>query len=123
MSSIFIGKRGLRLKYADLTSLDLASAIDTSTAVLLDTLKCSGIICLFDNSLDQYCVVSVVHPEADPSDPAQRLVMFELPCQRLLNFSLQGAPQLEFDPGTHVYIHRDPTAPPTCGKVRLLYWG
>lgn len=123
MTSIFIGKTGLRLKYHDVTWADLALAVDASSAVLLSHLGAACRVALFDNSLDTCCAILVVHPEADSSDPANRLMLFELSCPRQVNFDMLSAAGMQFDAGTKIFVYRDPLIAPTSGKVRLIHWG
>lgn len=123
MTSIFIGQSGLRLKYHDVTWADLAGAHDEATAVLLTHLGSACRIALFDNSLDTCCAICAVHPDADSSIAANRLMLFELACPRQINFDMLSASGMEFDPGTKLFVYRDPLHVPTSGKVRLIHWG
>jgi len=123
MTSIFVGQKGLRLKYHDLAFSDLAAAVDASTAVLLHTVQADRKLALLDNSMDAFCVILVCHPEADSSVIANRLVLMELACPRQINLDLMGTGNFEVDPGTKIFVFRDPLCSPTCGKVRLISWG
>jgi hypothetical protein len=123
VSSIFIGKSGLRLKYNDLTAHDLQCADAVMSAKLLCTLGGAARIAYIYNSLDQHVIFSVVHPEADVNDPNYRLLLLELDSCQTLNFEMFNGQGMNFDPGTMVFVHRNPCIAPTCGKVRLIHWG
>lgn len=123
MTSIFVGQTGLRLKYHDVTWADLATATDEASAVLLSHLGSACKVALFDNSLNTCCAIVAVHPDADSSVTANRLMLFELSCPRQINFDMFSSSGMEFDPGTKLFVYRDPLVVPTSGKVRLIHWG
>jgi len=120
MSSIFIGEHGLRLKYHDVTWANLAAATDAASSILLAHIGSACRIASFDNSLDTCCAILVVHPNADSSDPNNRMMLFELACPRQYNFDNSF---MQFDPGTKIFVYRDPLTVPSSGKVRLIHFG
>ena len=119
--SLFSGKTGLRIGYKELTAAQLAGATTLATAKLLETLRSAGRLSYIDNSTDKDLWIAFVHPEADPLNTAFRLPAFEIPSDRVLNFS-ELFPGLYFDPGTYVYVY-SPSGAVTSGKVRLINWG
>jgi hypothetical protein len=121
MSSIFVGKSGLRLRFDELSGAQLALANSPATAVLLCT-SASSRIAYFDNSMNVTVAVLAVHPEADESIASNRLLMFKMPAGRFLNFDVQNT--LEIDGGTKLYLYYvGGTAPSATSSFYLSHWG
>ena len=121
MSSIFIGKTGLRLRFSELTGLQLAAASTPATAVMLCA-AASSRVAYFDNSTNVTIAVLVVHPDADPSVPANRLLMFKMPAGRFLNFDAPNT--LEIDAGAKIFLHYvGGSAPLATSSFYLSHWG
>lgn len=121
MSSIFVGKTGLRLRFSELSGTQLASASSPATAVML----CSAIasrIAYFDNSTNVTIAVLVAHPDVDASIPENRLLLFKMPAGRFLNFDSPNT--LEIDAGTKIFLHYvGATAPLATSSFYLSHWG
>ena len=126
MTSIFHGKTSLRYKFDVIvwTELTAGPAIDITTSIMLTHLNAADKISLIHNSMDVDLVISVVHPDADSSVFANRLVLFEIPSCSGMDQEMLGAASMNVDPGTKFFVHVDPCCPlPTKGKLRLYHWG
>jgi len=121
MSSIFIGKTGLRMKFAELSGTQLATANSPATAVMLCSTAGTR-VAYFDNSLSTPVAVLVVHPECDPSVVTNRLLLMKMPAGRFMNLDVQNT--LEFDAGTKIFLYYlGATAPTSTSLFYLSHWG
>jgi hypothetical protein len=124
MSSVFIGKTGLRHRYADMTVANINTTTGASDAVLLETFTQEARLCYFFNSFDIDLALWVVHPDADSTVTANRLKLLEFPANFNLNYDLHAA-NLSFDVGMTLFISKVPgvATNATVGKFRLIYFG
>lgn len=122
MSSIWIGKTGLRLKYSKLSHLELSGANSPTNAVLLTTLMGASRIGYFSNSLNAEIAILACHPENDPAIVGNRLLLFEMDPGQIINFE-SNLSSLSFDAGTYLYVHYIGSIAPTSGKIKLVWWG
>lgn len=123
MSSIFTGKSGLRHTYVKMLAADFAGATTAATAKMLAVIAPAGgaRMAFFDNRLDAEVTVLLVHPDADSTNVASRLLFIEIAPDQVINYDLVASPSLEFDPGTKVFVFC--AAPPTTGKLKFAWWG
>lgn len=121
MSSIFSGKKALRHQFSELTFTNLATAINASTAKLIHKFRHAGHIAYIDNTLDADIAVLLVHPDADSTDPAYRLLWIKMGSDRVMNYGASFTPAMEFDPGTSIFIYT--MTVPTSGSIYLSTWG
>jgi hypothetical protein len=118
--SFFIGQTGLRHQWATLTYSDVASATDAASSVLLARLQRGGRFAYFDNSINVDLALYLVHPDADPAVTANRLFWIEIPATRVINYDFLQQIQVQFDPGTRIYVSKAAGAgSATSGKLRL----
>jgi hypothetical protein len=123
MSSIFIGKSGIRHQFLKLTAAQLATANSAATAAYLGRMSQSVSLNFIDNTLNTDVAVLLVHPEGDSTSAADRLFWIEVPTNRVINYSVDLSPNLKFDPGTKVFIYYLGGAAPTSGDFRMALWG
>ena len=122
MSSIFINKTGLRHQFSVVDYTDIAATTNASDAILVANLRQGIKMNFIDNSTDAPVNLYLVHPDADPTIPANRLYWLTIPGDRVINYSTLGSANLEFDPGTRIYASIYSGAP-TSGILALAMWG
>jgi hypothetical protein len=124
MSSIFTGKSALRHNYKYLLAADLATALNPASAAMLAVVAPTGARMMFlDNRLDKEVTVLLVHPEADSTVTANRLLWIEVAPDQVINYDLVASPGLEIDPGAKVFVYSTSGIAPTAGKIKLAWWG
>jgi len=122
MSSIFVGKTGLRHIYRELDYTKLAGKNTQALSVLLGRIGNAARMNFIDNATDADIYLLLVHPQADASVVTNRLHWVEIGKTRVLNYDVGSSPGIHFDPGTAVYAYI--TSPnPTVGKLRMSVWG
>lgn len=125
--SMFSGKRALRTQFNKITAATIATATDLATSQLLLTFSNWGRLAFLDNTLTDAgenpidVAIYACHPEADPTDDANKILWFELPGLRVINYSVGGAPGISFDPGTRLYVHVV-SGTPAAGALRVAVW-
>lgn len=121
MSSLFIGKSGLRHQFAELTATAINATTGASDALLLATYRQASQLCFLFNGTAMDIAFYLVHPDADPAVTANRLLWYKHPANFNLNYE-QGMNALRFDPGSKLYVAKaDGTG--TTGFVRIVTWG
>lgn len=121
MSSIFSGRKGLRHQFFKRTSAELAGVTNASNAKLLCRFNDAVRLNFIDNTLDKDIVLLLVHPDADSADAANRLFWIEVPSNRVINYDVGKSPNLEFPPGTKMFVY--PLAATSSGAIRVALWG
>jgi hypothetical protein len=133
MSSLFVGKKGLRSQYYSLTEAEVNATTSQDDAKLICILRHQARIFLLDNGLNAEIQILLAHPDADSelldvSLPAgqqksYRLPWVEIPGQKPLNFDISATTGLSLDVGTKVYIRKLGAASTNSQKIRLITWG
>ena len=121
MSSIFSGKTGLRHQFFKRTAAELALATNAANAVLVARFNDGVKLNFIDNTLDKDIVLLLVHPDADSAVATNRLFWIEVPSNRVINYDVAKAPNLEFPPGTKMFVY--PLAAVSSGALRVALWG
>lgn len=128
--SLFTGKKGLKHQYIEcqFDDTEYASATSASNAKELFVMENGPKYKLFiDNQMDTEVVIFVEHPEAvkeddyatDPS--LYRLLFTKVAGNQTVNYSTGESPQIQFDPGTKIWICQGDDAP-TSGKIKFSAW-
>ena len=122
MSSLFVGKTGLRLQYVSASHTDPTSAVDAASAFTLAVIRKESRVSLFLNGTGADLSICFVHPESDPSVTANRLFAFEVPASAAYN--LDGAMGgLTLDVGTQILVFKSGGSTSAGQKLRLTLWG
>ncbi len=120
--SIFMGKSALRHSFKELSSAELIGATNKATAKLWFCLNTAGRMNFMMNDTDAKLVVYLVHPDADSTIEANRLLWIKIPPDRVINYDIVSAPGLEFPPGMKMFVSYEGAAP-TKGTIAVAMWG
>jgi len=120
--SVFAGNagNGLRLRYAEITLAQINLTSTKANAHMLVKFDRECRVILMDNPFDVELGVAFVHPSKDPEVDANRLLAFEMPAARPINFDTTG---LSYDAGMWIYIWKLAGTATSGTKFRLIYWG
>jgi len=122
MASIFASPASLNSVYSETSVAEINAATTLATAKLLYSFRAGPKFNFFSNDLDTEIGILLAHPEIDDvADPTKRLLWLKVPAQRVINFSIMGAPWYEFDGGTKLYVYRVGAAAST-GKFLFTLW-
>jgi hypothetical protein len=123
MSSVFSGVTGLRSRYAEAATADLAGKTSKTTALYIAEMDMGARFLYIDNGLDAVLDFWLVHPGAvDPADPANRLFFLEIGKNRVMNFDFLPSLGMFFDPGSRLYVAVNGSAPTNGDKLRISWW-
>jgi hypothetical protein len=122
MPGLFIGKTGLRSQYEELVAADINLTSGKADALLLVTFRRDSRIAFFDNSLDCDVAIWAVHPEGIAEDLNARMLLMEIPKNRVINFDVASMTALTFDAGTKLFASKV-AGTTAAGKLRLFAWG
>lgn len=117
--SIFTGQKGLRHQFSDLTFTALAGATNAANAKMLLKFRHAGKMAFIDNTLDVPVALLLTHPNADSTDANFRLLWLKVGENRVINYP--WLPNLEFDPGTSLWVYTIGAA--TSGYIGVATWG
>lgn len=123
MSFIFAGEsgNGLRFRFGKITTAEINATSDITDAIMLMRVAQPLKISLFDNGMDVDLGFAFVHPKRDPDDVSARLMAFELPANRPLNFDISGSTGLTFDVGMWIYVWKL-AGSASSGAFRYISW-
>lgn len=121
MSSLFIGKTGLRHRYRDALAATINATTGASDAILIETFTQAARLAYLFNNTPADLALWVTHPDADNTVTANRLLWFELPANFNMNYDFLGG-QLTIDPGTTLFVSKA-SGTASSGKFRLIYFG
>jgi hypothetical protein len=126
--SLFVGKKGLKHQYAEIlhNNAALVAANSLANSILFMTLDGTKYKFFIDNLLNQEIVIYLEHPEAyKESDYSANPLLYRLLFTKVaggqtLNYTVGESPQIQFDPGTKIWIHH--SAAPGSGKFKINAW-
>lgn len=125
--SLFNGKRGLKHQFSEVlwNASAFTPASSKATAMLFMILEGIKYKFFIDNLLDVEVAIYLEHPEANKmedygSGVDYRLLFTKVAGGQTLNYSVGESPQIQFDPGTKVWIHH--TSAPSSGKFKINAW-
>lgn len=122
MASIFASTKSLNTRYLEVSVANINAATSVASAVHLYTFDKFLKFNFIANYLDTEVGLLLAHASVDSdADTSYRLLWTKVPGSQVLNYSMQGVPYYEFDPGTKLYYYRTGAAA-TTGKFVVSMW-
>jgi hypothetical protein len=126
--SLFNGKKGLKHQFAEVlwNAASFIPANNLTNALLFMTMDGTKFKFFIDNLLNAEVAIYLEHAEAykqedyTASPTSYRLLFTKVAGGQTLNYTVGESPQIQFDPGTKVWIHH--TSLPTSGKFKINAW-
>jgi hypothetical protein len=123
MASIFASTRSLNSSFIEVSVADINAANSVATAKMIYRFEKFLRFNFIANHLDAEVGLLLAHPSVDSdADTSYRLLWIKVPGSQVMNYSMNGAPYYEFDPGSKLYVYRTSGVAATTGKLMISMW-
>lgn len=116
-----MSQRALNSRYFEMSQTQINAASTPTLAFQLLNFEKFSKFNFIDNDSDAVLRFYLVHPFADETVVANRLLWFELGGERVLNYSLNANVWYEIPSGTKLFV-ASTSASTNGGKLRIAIW-